>query len=229
MKLRRLIQIALVSISVLSISGCIIHVGGGKNSGDKTRHSDSDLSSILGDIQVDAYSKVGDVSNVNGRITLKTAVEAKTVDTVNGGIIIKDQVSVDSASTVNGSIKAESNFRVRDSLSTVNGSIDVALEGTVGDDISTVNGDISLIGVAVGGDIETKTGDINLLAGTTVAGDIIFQETDKKGWSANKLPTLTIDENSFISGRIILHRKVILEIQNQDLLNKVEHDYPSAR
>ena len=66
---------------------------------------------------------------------------------------------------------------------------------------------------------------VSLRDATQIGGDIIFQAQEDKRWSKGDLPTLSIDASSDVQGKIILHRKVILEIQNTALLAKVERRY----
>ena len=222
MKFQRLAQLSFIGFLLLSTSGCIIHVGGHN---DGANNSHGDISSVLGDLEVDADRTVNDVSTVNGTITINDNVQASELDTVNGSITIAKNVSIHEASTVNGDIDAESNLVVRNGLSTVNGDITLGAKANIGSDISTVNGDISLKNAQVKGDIETKNGDISLLDATRVDGDIVFQARDEKRWFSGELPTLTIEANSMVQGKIKLYRQVILEIDNPEMLAKVERLY----
>ena len=222
MKTSRLAQIALVSLLTLSSTGCIIHIGGHK--GD-SNHQQSDLSSVLGNIVVDAHSEVSDVSTVNGNITIKNNVKANELDAVNGNIEIGSNAQIKSASTVNGSIEAKHGLKVNQGLSTVNGNIELKANAQIGSDINTVNGNIALLSANVGGHIETKNGDIDLRDATQVQGDIIFQAKDEKRGFKGELPTLSIDASSNVQGKIILHRQVVLEIENPALLAKIERHY----
>lgn len=222
MKSQRLAQLSFIGLLLLSTSGCIIHIGGHN---DGTSNSHSDISSVLGDLEVDADSDVNDISTVNGSITIQDNVQANEVDTVNGDISIAENVRIHEASTVNGDIDAESNLVVRNGLSTVNGDITLGEKAEIGSDISTVNGDISLKSALVKGQIETKNGDISLHDATRVDGDIVFQARDEKRWFSGELPTLRIDASSEVQGKIKLYRQVVLEIDNPDLLVRVERLY----
>ena len=222
MKSQRLAQLSLIGCLLLSTSGCIIHVGG-HNDGSSNSHGD--ISSVLGDLEVDANSDVSDVSTVNGNITINDNVQASELDTVNGNISIAQNVRINSASTVNGDIDAESQLVVSNGLSTVNGDITLATGAEVGSDISTVNGAISLRNAQVKGEVETKNGNISLRDATRIDGDIVFLERDEKRWFSGELPTLRIDASSEVQGKIKLYRQVVLEIENPDLLARVERLY----
>jgi DUF4097 and DUF4098 domain-containing protein YvlB len=221
MKLSPLALPIFIFVSSLSLSGCIIHVGGNEHDS-----YDEDLNRVFGDIEVSAYRHVDDVSSVNGNIELQHEVSADDVETVNGNINLGQQVSLHSLSTVNGEITAEAGLRVSQDVSTVNGDISLSKDSQVLQGISSVNGDVLLNNVTVGSDVETVNGDITLSSGSLVEGDIIFRSNDNNRWQNTKqLPTLKIDASSSVSGKIILQRNVILEIDNTELLSKVERQY----
>jgi hypothetical protein len=219
----------LVKISALLIltstlnTGCIIHVGG--NGHD----NNGDLSSVFGSIEVGEGKQVGDVSSVNGEVTINKHVTAQDVEAVNGDIEIANHVSLRDVETVNGDIQTGHHFIAKGSVSTVNGNITIQADSTVGGDLSTVNGNIKLVNVTVDEYISTKNGNITLSKRSNVAGDIVFEPRDKNSWGWNnddhKLPSLVIDLDSKVEGKIILRQKVKLEIENQQLLDKVEHLY----
>ncbi|MGO4894098.1 hypothetical protein [Flavobacterium sp. W21_SRS_FM6] len=226
MKINPLASLGIITLLTLSTSGCIIHIGGHD---DEYSHHKGDVSHVLGDIDIDADSQMQDLSVVNGDINLENNVSAEDIDTVNGSISLGKRVSIFSASSVNGDIEAGSELTVKNDISTVNGDIELGEYSEVGGDISTVNGDIQLISVTVQGELETKNGDISLVNGTTIKGDLIYRAKEQKRWSNDEVPTLKIDESSSVNGKIILHRKVILEIDDQTLLNKVERLYSSDK
>jgi DUF4097 and DUF4098 domain-containing protein YvlB len=220
----KLIKMSTLLVLTLTLStGCVINIGG--NEQGKGR----DLSSVFGSLEVGEGKRVGDVSAVNGSVEINKHVTAEAVESVNGNIDIANNVSVDSVETVNGNIKTAHHFVAQDSLSTVNGSISIQTASTVGGDISTINGKIILNNVAVTGNVSTKNGSIYLRSQSKIAGDIVFEAVDDSSWTwANddsRLPKLVIDPGSKVTGRIILKRKVKLAIENQPLLDKVEHHY----
>lgn len=231
MKHSRLTLSALLITTMLSTTGCIIHVGAHENDGNKQYHANKQRNShdtVFGGIEIEQNHHVENLSSVNGGIELADGVIAKNVETVNGGIEIGNNVQVKRASTVNGGIEAGSNLTVEKGLSTVNGGIHIGKNSSIDKDISTVNGDIKLTATFVGDDVKTKNGDISLLNGSIIEGDIIYESKDKDSWWKNKessLPKLTIDNASNVKGRIILGRKVILEIEDDILLAKVERRY----
>jgi cytoskeletal protein CcmA (bactofilin family) len=226
MTFSKLTTAALLTALTLSTSGCIIHVGGQDNNDS----GKSDYSSVFGGVDVTENKQVGDLSSVNGNITMQDNVSARDVDAVNGNIEAANNVSVHDLSTVNGDIQTQSYLSVKGDVSTVNGNISFGENSKVNGDVATVNGDISLTKTAVGDDIKTKNGSITLHQGSIVEGDIEFESQDDSSWWADKSrehnpPTLTIDGSSDVKGKIILRQVVVLEIENPELLAKVERRY----
>ncbi|MFQ3191326.1 MAG: hypothetical protein ACI936_002464 [Paraglaciecola sp.] len=217
---------ALLSVLILSTSGCIIHVGGqDNNDNDKGDHS-----SVFGGVDVSKDKQVGDLSSVNGNIAMQDNASARDVDAVNGNIKIGNNVQVHDVSTVNGDIQAQTYLSVKRDVSTVNGNITLGAGSMVGRDVETVNGDIYLTQTFVSDDIKTKNGSISLVDGSVVEGDIEFEPQGDDSWWSDKSrkhnpPTLTIDRSSDVKGRILLRQIVILEIENPALLAKVERNY----
>lgn len=225
MKLKYLTRLCCVTLLTLSTSACIIHIGGQSDDDNY----DGNVSHVMGDIDIASDRQMQDISTVNGDINLDNNVSAEQIDTVNGDITLGKQVSALSVASVNGDISANAGLTVQENISTVNGDINLAKDSQVNGNISTVNGDIHLQNVNVHGELETKNGDISLLKGTVVTGDIIYRAKEQKRWSNNDLPVLTIDSDSTVSGKIILQRKVILEIDDPALLAKVERNYVSEK
>ena len=223
----RLTFSALLITLALSTSGCIIHVGGHNN--------DSDKSSVFGGFDISKNSQIGDISSVNGGIVLQDGVTAEDVSTVNGSIEIGKNVKLIEASTVNGDIEAKNNLKVENYLGTINGSITLQNGSQVGSHLSNVNGEIVLTGTTIGGDIETINGDITLSHNSIIEGDILFDSNNDSGWwgkhdgNNSHTPTLTIDASSTVKGKIVLERKVVLEIANSELLEKIERHYKTEQ
>jgi cytoskeletal protein CcmA (bactofilin family) len=224
MKFSRFTLASLITAVSLTTSGCIIHVGGHNDD-----HDNEEFSSVFGGLDISENRQVGDLSSVNGNIVLQNGVRAENVDTANGNIELGENVHVQDTATVNGNIEAQANLIVSGDMNTVNGGISLLENSAVSKDITTVNGDIILLGTLASGDIETTNGDISLQKGSVVEGDIVFESKNDDNWLGNnnndRLPTLTIDASSEVKGRIILNRKVILEIDNQLLLDQVERNY----
>lgn len=209
-----------IAINLLSLSGCIIHVGGGDGDG-------RGVSSIFGGLSVSKGKTVDDVSSVNGSIELASDVTANNVETVNGSIELSEYVNVSHASTVNGDIDVSHHFTSQGSVETVNGDISILQDSVVKGVVETVNGDIKLHGVQVEADVTTKNGDIKLSHDTVIAGDVVFKEKDDSRYSFgnDNIPTLVIKDDATVIGNIILLREVELEIENQSLLAKVKRAY----
>ena len=226
MTLTKLKTAVLLTALTLSTSGCIIHVGGN----DDNDSDNAEYSSVFGGVDVSENKQVGDLSSVNGNITMQDNVSARDVNAVNGNIEIGNNAQVNELSTVNGDIQAQTYLSVKRDVSTVNGNISFATNSRVGQDVTTVNGDIKLTQTFIGDDVKTRNGSITLAQGSVVEGDIEFESQDDSSWWGDKTrehnpPTLTIDESSDVKGKIILHQVVVLEIENQALLAKVERRY----
>jgi len=226
MTLTKLKTAVLLTALTLSTSGCIIHVGGN----DDNDSDNAEYSSVFGGVDVSENKQVGDLSSVNGNITMQDNVSARDVNAVNGNIEIGNYAQVNELSTVNGDIQAQTYLSVKRDVSTVNGNISFATNSRVGQDVTTVNGDIKLTQTFIGDDVKTRNGSITLAQSSVVEGDIEFESQDDSSWWGDKTrehnpPTLTIDESSDVKGKIILHQVVVLEIENQALLAKVERRY----
>jgi DUF4097 and DUF4098 domain-containing protein YvlB len=181
-------------------------------------------------VDISENQRVSDLSSVNGNITIEDKASARDVDAVNGNIEIGNNVQVRELSTVNGDIQTQTNLSVKRDVGTVNGNITFGVDSTIGKDVTTVNGDIFLNQTFVGDDITTKNGSITLVEGSIVGGDIEFESQNDNGWWSEKSrehnpPTLKIDASSDVKGKIILRQVVVLEIENPDLLAKVERRY----
>lgn len=208
---------SIVALISLSLSGCIIHVKGNADG--------SEVSSVLGGIEVSNGKHVGNVSSVNGSIELEDDVWAKEVDTVNGSIEMGRNVRVESAQTVNGDIEAEQDFLSSGNVETVNGDIEIAKHSQVQGHIETVNGDIYLDTVVVDRDVSTVNGDMHLKSATHVKGNIVFHKRSKNTKRWLDKPVLTIENGVTLEGDIILLSPVELNIADATLLKKVQEKF----
>jgi DUF4097 and DUF4098 domain-containing protein YvlB len=216
-----LAKFLVISLTAISLSGCIIHVGG-KQKGDK-----GGVSSVFGSVEVSEGKSVADVSSVNGGIELHNNVVAQQVDTVNGDIEIGANVTVENANTVNGSIDVRSDFKSFGDVETVNGDISIQQDSEIQGSVKTINGDIKLNGVLVSKDVITKNGDVTLRNSSIVYGDLIYEsqnQSNSKSYRFNR-PELKIEKGSQVLGNIILRQKVDLDIEDPELLEKVQHNY----
>lgn len=207
----------LILMSLLALQACVIRVNAGSHGGD--------ISKVMGGIEIDSGSAVGDLDTVNGGILLRDASTAAHVETVNGGIKARDDVSARSLSTVNGGIRAGHNLKVTDEVSTVNGGIELGRGTVVGKDVSTVNGRIELSGTEVGGNVETVNGDIYVEDASVVLGDVVFEKDRGPGWWGKDEPTLIVDAESRIHGKIRLYREVRLRIHDDAKVGEIIEYY----
>lgn len=219
----KLVKISIASALILSLSGCIIHVGKDSNS----RNHKNDVSSVLGSLEISEGKNVTDVSSVNGDVTLENNVTALNVDSVNGTIEVGDRVSVKRLETVNGGIETGKHFNASEGVETVNGSIRIRHSSTVQNNVETLNGDIDLENTNVMGDVQTLNGSITLTDDTHIHGDIIFASKNhhSKKSRYSSLPVLEIEHGSIVDGDIILNREVELDIDDAELLRKVVYQY----
>ncbi|GAB5380975.1 MAG: hypothetical protein Alis3KO_17590 [Aliiglaciecola sp.] len=213
-------QYAVVAATVFSLSGCIIHVGGGGNSSS----GGNGVSSVFGGLEISEGKQVSNVSSVNGSIELNDSVTANAVDTVNGSIEIGDFVTVESANTVNGDIEAGKHFTSFGNVETVNGDIEIRQASVLHQNAETVNGDIRIDGSEVKGSLHTHNGDVILQNNSKILGDIVYHSNHRKQ-RYNSIPTLTIKQGSIVEGQIILQREVELDIEDAELLRKVSYQY----
>jgi hypothetical protein len=218
---RHCLAIFTTSCITLSLSGCVIHVGGN----DWDGHGKGDVSSVFGNASVSKGKLVGDVSSVNGGIELNDDVNAEKIHSVNGNIEINQRVTVHSIEIVNGDIETGIAFTAHGNIESVNGDIDIDSKGHITGNIVTVNGDIELRETYVDSNLTTTNGSLNITHGSLINGDIVYESVKQRSWSDSSLPTLRIDNESGVNGAIILHRPVNLEIENSELRMKVQRHY----
>jgi hypothetical protein len=222
----------------VALSGCIIHVNAKDADWDdgyssswesKGQQSDSagNIKSTNKSVRVAEGREVNNVSSVNGGVRIKDKVKAKEVSSVNGAVVVGDYVAVESLESVNGAIKVGSHFSSTGNVTTVNGGIRIDENSSVKGKVQTVNGSVNLENVDVGKDVTSKNGDITITEGSVIKGDIHFEEVRNNSFfnKKSKAPTLFISEDSTVEGAIILDREVILKLENEALMNKVQKNY----
>jgi acyl-[acyl carrier protein]--UDP-N-acetylglucosamine O-acyltransferase len=212
-----------LTVSSVLLAGCVIHVGASDNDGRYSYQDERSLNTSNKSVSVAEGLVVADVSSVNGSVTIKDNVEAQDVSNVNGSIRIGDKVSVASIESVNGSVKTGDHFTASGAVETVNGSIRIEDNSSIAASIETVNGNITLENVSVGQNVVTINGNVHLLDETIIKGDVIFQGKPNNNNTWNKRPpTLKIDADSNIQGKIIVYKEVDFDFANKALMNKVE-------
>ena len=214
------------NISRYAVVTCLTIIAG---SGFTTSsvHADNlpDVTRMLGNIHIDDNEKVGDIRSVNGDVALDSNVIAGAVKSTNGEIRFKQDVMIREAHTVNGSIRSDRNLLVEANLTTINGRIKLRSGASIGEDVRTVNGDIQLADAIVGRDVETTNGSIRLM-GTLVKGDVVFKDTFSNKYDNRRdRPTLVVDADSEIQGRIFLERDVILKIDDAAKIGHIIRGY----
>lgn len=202
--------LALTLASTLSLSGCVIHVGNSQASGGR------DASSVLGDISVSSHQHAGDISTVNGNVDISEYGMAEDISVVNGDVNLDQHVTLDTIDIVNGNVTAGTYFTAR-KIDTVNGDISISPNSQIHDLVESVNGDMTIDGSSVGG-VMTVNGDIHLAGASTVTGDVTFKRPNSRwNWSdSDDKPSLHIDADVTILGRIVLERPVDLTLENPE-------------
>lgn len=169
---------------------------------------------LSGCIVGNQYAKNGENINITiGNIDVLEGDVAGHLDTVNGNIYLANKTRTKSAETVNGNISV-GKYSHTEGLETINGNIELNENVTTAGSIETVNGDIYLAkGCNVSNDLQTTNGDITLKENTRVGGNIIF---DSSRWQStfnrDELPILTIHTSAKLSGDIILHSPIELNL-----------------
>jgi len=172
-------------------------------------------SSVNGSITVGEGAVIdGSLETVNGSIRVDENVSLEDAETVNGTIRIGSGSSTEDVSSVNGSIRIGENVTVDGEIEVVNGKISLDNGTRVDKDVSNVNGEISLSGTEIGGNLSTVNGDVTLSDGSILRGSLTVEKPGGWGWKNNRLPIITIGQNSKVLGDIILEREVELFISN---------------
>jgi len=96
--------------------------------------------------------------------------------------------------------------------------------------VETVNGDITAVDTTIEKHIKTLNGDITLSGSSHVLGDIVYKESESAwGKKSDNKPTLSISASVTVDGSIVLHRPVNLDIESDELKQKVIVSYGSAQ
>ena len=78
--------------------------------------------------------------------------------------------------------------------------------------------------------IKTLNGDITLSGSSHVLGDIVYKESESSwGKKSDNKPTLSISASVTVDGSIVLHRPVNLDIESDELKQKVVVSYGGAQ
>ena len=78
--------------------------------------------------------------------------------------------------------------------------------------------------------IKTLNGDITLSGSSHVLDDIVYKESESAwGKKSDNKPTLSISASVTVDGNIVLHRPVTLDIESDELKQKVIVSYSGAQ
>lgn len=220
--MKSIIATSVAALLLVNLSGCVIKIGG------SSTDANGDVSSILGGIDVAEHRHMGNLSTVNGGIEIGDHAEVRDISVVNGGIDIGSYVNIRSIDVVNGNIDAGKYVKIYHSIVTVNGNVEFQEQANVGYDVETVNGDIVFDQSMISGDIETVNGDISLTSHTRVVGDITYNKRNDDWDDDDHIPTLHLDSDVQLEGKIILYREVTLDFDMEKFGHKVEYLYNKA-
>lgn len=136
--LKQLMLLVSVLVSVLVLSGCVIHSQRTNSNSDRSNFSTSataansesiavrDISKVNGSVVVEAGDSLSNIRTVNGRVTVKSRATAGNVHTVNGRVVLGKRVLITgNVETVNGRISAIGGGEISGSATTVNGRIQI--------------------------------------------------------------------------------------------------------
>lgn len=220
--MKTIIATSVAALLLVNLSGCVIKIGG------SSTDANGDMSSLLGGIDVAEHRHTGDISTVNGGVDIGDHAAVGDVSVVNGGVDIGNYVDIRSIDVVNGNIEAGNHVTISHSVETVNGNVVFQEQANIGNDVETVNGDIEFTHGMISGDIETVNGDISLTGRTHVVGDITYDKKSDNWDDDDHIPTLHLDPEVNLEGKIILYREVNLDFDQAQFSHKVEYRYTNA-
>ncbi len=144
------------------------------------------------------------LSSVNGSVTVGADADLQgDAETVNGSLSVNDGARTRNLSSVNGSVQVGSRVTVDGDIETVNGTLRVGDQSTVSGNVESVNGSIDLRGAVVERDIEIVNGKVVLDQGTQVQGSIIVRETRGRN-NRRRILDIELRGGSSVDGDIIV-------------------------
>lgn len=203
-----------------------------------------DVESRNGAITIGENAQVGDIETRNGAIVLDEGAQSGSIETRNGAIRLRGSNTVQSIEARNGRIQIGASSAVERSVETRNGPIQIGTESTIGGNVETRNGPITTEeAVRIAGEVETRNGaitlvgtdvevlvdaqngDISLREGTVIRGNVLLLMSETWGassWSGSNPPTLRIDSESSVQGRLIVDERARVEIESGADVPEVE-------
>ena len=187
------------------------------------QHTSTATSKVMGNIEVGAGERPGDVSTVNGSIRIRENAVVATAHTVNGNISLDPRASAAELKTVNGSIELAPGARVSREVLTVNGGLSLADGADVAGQLRNVNGPIRVGAAHVGAGIDTVSGGIELGPDAQVDGGIhVHKDNSVLSWSSSHVPRVVVGPGSRVGGTLNFERKVLLYVSDKATIGPVE-------
>jgi DUF4097 and DUF4098 domain-containing protein YvlB len=186
-----------------------------------THGDDGNISTVLGEIHVQAGQHAGDLSTVNGEVTIGEGAVVGRARTVNGSIELARGATATSVSSVNGEIHIAEEDHVDGAVRVVNGVLHLAPHASVDGDVASVNGAIHVEGAHVGGRLNTVNGDVEVVGGARVEGGMVVGNEHSSGQDG-RAPRIMIGPGSVVRGVLRFLRPVHLYVSDRATIGTVE-------
>lgn len=183
--------------------------------------AETDISKVLGSIEVEPGDHVGDVSTVNGAIHIRRDATAGRVKTVNGGVHVEPRALVTGIEVTNGAIHVQG-AHVTGGIHAVNGGLNIEAGAEVTGDVANVNGGIHLVEASLHGSIHTSNGDIDLGPNAHIEGDVTMEADHSWHFFEGCPPTVIIEAGTVVKGTLRFERKVQLYVSDRARIGRVE-------
>ncbi len=182
---------------------------------------DSDISKVMGSIDIAPGEHAGDVSTVNGSVRIGADATVGDAKTVNGGVRLDSRAKAAELTTVNGGIQIADGGHVAGDVHTVNGGVHIDNDAEVLGDVRTVNGGIHVAKAHIHGSIKTTTGGIHLGPDARIDGDVLVDP--EHGWHMlDSVPHIVIGPGTVVKGKLHFGREVVLYVSDRATIGPVE-------
>jgi cytoskeletal protein CcmA (bactofilin family) len=183
----------------------------------------SEISKVMGSIEVAAGEHSGDLSTVNGSIRIGANAVVSHAHTVSGSISVEPHASAAELTTVNGSIHLQEAARVSGAIHTVNGKLTLDSGADAGGDLKNVNGTIRVAAAHVAGGIDTVTGDIELGPNARIDGGLhVAKDSGSFHFGTDDVPHVIVGPGSVVGGDLRFERPVKLYVSDRATIGRVE-------
>ena len=192
-----------------------------------TARAGSEITKVMGSIEIGAGERSGDLSTVNGSIRIGENAVVGDVKTVNGTITVERHASAAALTTVNGSIHAHAAVHVGGTMHTVNGALSLDDGAEVNGQLSNVNGAIRVAAAHVAGGIDTANGAIDLGPNARVDGGIhVEPDSNSFHFGFGDTPRVVVRAGSVIGGTLKFERAVKLYVSDRATIGAVQGATP---